>query len=407
MSNPTPEQTDITTDAVPTVPPTPQNIFTKDTQRESLTRNDRLKTLTTQVDQLFPGEKLAALRANITRSFSVPQFGPYHNEGMFMDKHLELILANIQDVKQGKFPDSVPQEARAMMQEVASGNERTLKMYALLHDISKADSLTIKYANGVAVEPTWDEWTATLTPEARNDPREFEDFCHVQGITGVSYFQKEKGNKHGEMGAQHLADLREDMGVPQTVLTAIKNHEVAYQFQKVSIKTYEKYFGDLNEEETKWVITASYIDTMGSIGEQGSPNLSNFIAMVDTVYNYKTIKQAKTAIETSPDTDPKKVEKAIDALRKQEVRITEDANTLIDRLKQECKFSTYDSTKLGASLDALVATNQIDGNTKDGILACLDHQTGRLNETALTAIRGKLGKVNQMIKEALIDAERK
>ncbi len=385
-------------------------IFRKDLEKERDSRRERLTRLGGEADALFPGEPLAELRTDIKdRSFNVPQFGPHHNEGMFMDTHLERILAAIQDIKTGRFPDAVPSDARGWMQEVVTGNERTLAMYTFLHDISKPDSLTIKYTDGHSVEPAWNEWVAMLPEGVNGDPVKLDAFCREQGITGISYFQKGKGAKHGSMGAERLAALREAIGIPQTVLTAINHHEVAYQFQNVAIKTYEKYFGDLSEEEIKWVVTASYIDTMGSLNEQGQPDLSNFRAMVDTVHNYRVIQQVKAALQPDGQVleglDPKKAEKAILSLINEKTRFAEDPASMEVRLKQECRFSVYDSAKLEASLGALVLTSQIDEGTKVAILALIDSTTGRLSEAGFSAIRGKLGKANRLVNEALSAAE--
>lgn len=385
-------------------------VFQKDLEKERDTRPERLARLSGEVDTLFPGEGLAELRTDIKgRSLNVPQFDPHHNEGMFMDTHLERILANIQDIKAGRFPEAVPSDARSWMQEVVTGNERTLAMYTFLHDISKPDSLTVKYADGRSIEPSWDEWVAMLPEGVNGDPVKLDAFCREQGIIGISYFQKEKEKQHGHMGAERLAALREAIGIPQTVLTAINHHEVAYQFQSVAIKTYEKYFGGLSEEEIKWVVTASYIDTMGSLNEQGQPDLSNFRAMVDTAHNYRVIQQVKDALQPKGQIleglDPKKVAKVIQSLINEKSRFSEDSDSMKEHLKKECRFSVYDPNKLEASLSALVLTGLIDDGTKVSILALIDPSTGRLDEAGFGPIRGKLGKANRLVTEALSAAE--
>lgn len=376
-------------------------------KQEAETQRERRERLSAKVEQLFPGEKLKGLRENIIeRSFNVPQWGEYHNEGMFMDTHLDTILQNIQDIADGKFPETVPAEVRGWMQEVVQGNQNTLEKYTFLHDISKADCLTIKYADGHVEEPTWDEWAARLPEGVQGNPEALKQFCESNGISAVSYFQKDKDRKHGGVGADELRPLQDVMEVPGTLLTAIDKHEVAYQFGGVNVGTYEKHFGTLSEEEKRWAVTASYVDTMASLRKDGKPDLSNFLNMVNTMHNAELVKQVGLALQAYTETntgvlDQRKVDQAVQALRGQKTVIAESLEAVFAKLQKECAWSVYDLGKLADNLEALVVSGQIPAETKQTLLECIDPSTGRLDEGKMSAVRKQLGKKNQVVTQAL------
>ena len=117
-------------------------------QEEKETQEERLAYLHQEVERLFSGEDLAPLRSSIERSFCVPQYGAYHNEGAFMDRHVHLALATLDDIKKGVFPAELPQAIRSIIGAVTAQHEEVLRRYVLLHDIAKFDCLRLCFEDG-------------------------------------------------------------------------------------------------------------------------------------------------------------------------------------------------------------------------------------------------------------------
>lgn len=249
------------------------------------TRNRRVDSLKAKVRELFPGEDRVELRETIERSFLTPQVGDYHNEGMFMDSHLDLILKQIEQIADGSFPDEVPGHVREAMKRAIARDRTAVEQYVFLHDIAKPDCMTLKKGE-VEQAVTWPEWTAILqaSPDGQaarqGDEAALKRFCQAQGITGVSYRQTTAAGdrQHGEIGVE---TIRATQAIDdEATLTAIGAHEVAFQFSRVSMPMYEKYFRSMPEPARDFALTASFVDTMASLRLNGKPNLENFLFLV-------------------------------------------------------------------------------------------------------------------------------
>ena len=272
-------------------------------QQEAESRGTRLEKLRGMVTELFTSSEQANLRKEIERSFHVPQWGAYHNEGMLMDRHFEEILRALEDVEGGKMPDSIPADERRAMQKIAERHHDALQRYVFLHDISKADLLRVEglpeagQKKGKAWEGTLEQWyeEQTISAETRTDPASLYARLASANLKGISYYnqgievedsgRKTESSKHGEHGKTKLEGLG-DVGVSPAVLEAIERHEVAYQFETVKVDTYRKYFESLNSDERDLALVASFVDTMGSWRKDGQPDLSNFLALLDSKHNY-------------------------------------------------------------------------------------------------------------------------
>jgi len=91
-------------------PDLPTEELNRRAEIERDSRHERVTRLRVMVDGLFPGEENLRLREKINASFDVPQYGDYHNEGIFMDTHLALILDNLQALRQGEVPDNISED---------------------------------------------------------------------------------------------------------------------------------------------------------------------------------------------------------------------------------------------------------------------------------------------------------
>ncbi|MFA5954569.1 MAG: hypothetical protein WC817_03490 [Patescibacteria group bacterium] len=228
----------------------------------------------------------------IQQSLEVPQRGAYHREGETMKSHLELVLRTLNDVAQGTFHSTLaPYETlREEMRRVVVTPEGSVSPdmvdYVFLHDIAKMDCLQLKLEgdkNGREV--SWEEWQRIAKAG-----KPF--MCDGKAVISIAYFhpsEKSMG-QHGNKAAYML----DGQGFSSTMLRAIAKHEVAYQFGKVSAKTYEEHFlkEGFSESEQLYALVASYIDTMGSIREDGNPDLGNFTNLVVSRANLAQLQQA-------------------------------------------------------------------------------------------------------------------
>lgn len=343
-------------------------------EKEDVLRPERLRRLREQVDHLFPGDELIGIRQEIYASFDVPQFGDFHNEGMFMDSHLDLIAQNIENIRQGKFDDTVPQEVREVLARAVAAYEKYLSKYVFLHDLSKKDCLTIKYLDGSSKEMTWSEWVESLPPDVQGSPSLFRAYCKNSGVKGISYFQDKKSKKHGAEAVKILEGKEESIGIPKEVLIAIDKHEVAYSFTKINPKTYRDHLGQLSGEARDLAIAASYVDTAATLGKNGMPDLSNFLFLIESRRNFEMIIAAEAELIKNPALDQKKVQKVIIGLFNSDRRIDESADTFLARLTKECRPTEYDLAVLNTGLDAMIAVGTLTSEEKADILDLASRQ---------------------------------
>lgn len=241
-------------------------------------------------------ERYPELAEKIKRSLETPQLGGHHNEGPKMDSHLSLILVTLESIKNGQFHESLEGEnIRDLMKSIAvkpnednSGQSvinNTLIDYTFFHDIAKPDCLAIKIeGEKKGVEITWEQWKEI---EKTGTPFQFEG----KPITSISYFHSSEGagGQHGNKAVEML----KNKGVSPEIIVAISKHEVAYQFGKINAATYEEHFvkPGFSEDQQKFILVASYIDTMASLGPNGKVDSGNFTNLVKSRDNFLLIKQ--------------------------------------------------------------------------------------------------------------------
>ncbi len=338
-------------------------------------RQARVERLRSMVSELFPGEESIGLRENIERSFSVPQVGDYHNEGAFMDSHLDMIVQNVESVGRGEFPENVPAPTREALTRAVRRNLDSVKKYVFLHDIAKADCLTIKFADEDRVV-SWDEWRGMLAASAHGqkaasgDEEALRAFCAESGITGVSYYQisGEGKRQHGKVGADELraSGAADD----EAMLAAIETHEVAYLFEKINAVTYEKYFGEMSDDVRDFALLASYADTMSSIRPDGKPDLSNFLALAASREKYESLAALFARLEGGKSLDKAKFDRAWANLRKSSDPLSEGVVVEAEaKIRAECRVVGYDMEKLRVATDSLVEAGTLTVDERDRLLA--------------------------------------
>lgn len=337
------------------------------------TRKMRVDRLSRKIAELFPGEESRELRENINRSLLVPQVGEFHNEGMFMDSHLDLILRNIESVDRGEFPEQISPAIREMLTRAVKRDTRSVEQYVFLHDIAKADCLTIKRGEEERAM-SWKEWVEFLQEDSdgervlQGDEASFGRFIERHGITGVSYWQKtpEGSRHHGSVGADELREAGFDRNGP--MLAAIEAHEVAYQFSRINVKTYENYFGEMSPEARDFALLASYVDTMASVRLDGKPDLTNFLALAGSREKFEAAAVLAERLGGAA-LDKQKFQRAWSALVGSPEPLTmETLSAVEERLKRECKIAGYDIEKLRLAIEPLITEGVLTEAEREQLL---------------------------------------
>lgn len=318
-------------------------------------------------------EKYPELSEKIKASLETPQLGEHHNEGSKMDSHLSLILKTLESIRDGQLHESLQDvDTQEVLKSIATiqDKENPEKMtvnpmlveYTFLHDIAKPDCLTLKIeGEKKGAEVTWDQWQKIA---AGGEPYQLEG----KAITSISYFHPSEGSmgQHGNKGAEML----KAKGVSPEIITAISKHEVAYQFAKINAATYEEHFvkPGFSDEQQKFILAASYIDTMASLGPDGKVDLGNFANLIKSRNNFLLIKQYIDKSTAFREND-------LTALKKQDKVLTgEDIEKIV--LREE----KYNLATFGEKLDALIAGGQISAEEKDQIISTVTSQPKELGK---------------------------
>lgn len=373
-------------------------------QHEAATRPDRLNFLNSQVDSLFEGPELEELREDIKISFNVPQWGDYHNEGVFMDTHLAAILASVDAIDAGQFHPDLPDHIQRRLSGVVAGRKQSIQKYVFTHDIVKRHKMVVKDADGERNEVSWEDWEASLPEGVQGNPVAMREYLKSQGIQSIGY------PKHGKPGAARVQEFGEHLDVPDVLLTAIRKHEVAFNFERINAKTFADYFGKLSEDEIAWVMTASYVDTMASYRDNGQPNLSAFMNMVHSEKVYKIHERLKADLysdgkkKPAEGLDKQKIKGYLESVMKTEGPIEHSYEEMLEHAREACKISVYDAAKFAASLDSFVTLAKLDAETAHTLKGAID-ENGHAQMRVMGPIFPKLGEAAQLVKEALKSAE--
>lgn len=358
-------------------------------------RAARVQRLRAKAEALFPGAAHAALRAQIERSFLVPQWGDYHHEGMFMDSHLAVILDQTTAIAECRFPAVVSASARAAMARAIERDRTAVERYVFLHDIAKADCLTVRFGDGADRAVRWTEWVAFLeeSPDGRaaleGDEAALRRVCEARGIRSIAYYQDLPGDRrrHGEVGA---AWLRKAGIEDETMLAAIAAHEVAYQFARIQPATYGTYFGTHSEAARDFALLASFVDTMASLRGDGRADLTNFAFLQSSRETYEVLRDLEARLAGAP-LDRARLARALAALRNDGQALSADAlGALEARLRAECGLPVYDLDALATSTRTMVEQGVLSPEERERVLDLAGTDPGAIGRTfgrRMTALR--------------------
>lgn len=337
---------------------------------------------------------------DVKRSLRVPQLSPHHREGPFMDEHLVLVLAALEQVARGEIDERVHEAARELMLEAVSvlGIE-TCQQYVLLHDLDKANCLTLTYENGRKVAISWDEWKGMF---AGQTGEELESFCQEEGIVQISYFQEtpDGTRKHGAVTAERLRG-RDD--IPSVVVDAIGEHEMCFTFGArggINIPLMEKLGEGKNRKSFGFMLAVNYADQMGSLKDNGEPDLSDFLLMVDSfvALGYLTALRDEFVIarRRGERFDDQAVEKALAVIRKDVNAFqSETVEQAFERIASQTRLPEVSEGQVLEALSPAIA----EGLPQEFVEAIVAEMT---TSGKLSSETGKrLGRFNRLVRPAL------
>ena len=326
-----------------------------------------------------------------------------HHEGPFMVSHLELVRQVLTDVANGKFHESVPAAVRAPMQQVAIEQANNALLYVLLHDIDKPNCLTLTYEEGQKVEVTWEEWLVLLDSSVTGHLVSLghgdllKQFCNLNGISQISYYQE--GRSHGKVAAERLSGRKD---IPEIIVKAIREHEIAFTFASrggINIPLFQDTFGTWTDPEINFALLVNYADQMGSLQENGFPNIEAFELLAKTWSAEKQFSSLKIRLGRER-LDKHKVERSLAVLRDStEAFQGETVEEALERIKSECAIPTYNEERLRAEMSSLVASGVLPIGHVDNLVAVL-LTTGQIPSD----LGKKLGKANKPVRDALTRA---
>ncbi len=374
---------------------------------ETASRPARLEQLSQKVDTLFSGAALTQLRADIKASFDTVQHGKYHHEGIFMDSHLSLILKSLDDARRGEISQAIPPSVREVLQATVRANYNEFVKYAFLHDLEKPGCMTVAFLGGSKRELQREEALSLVSPEGVKDCAKARREIEEKRIEKVSYFHSSTDRTHGRVAAERLAAMQEPLGVSESLLKAIELHEVAYLFDSPRAATFRRHFGALSADAQAWVMTASYIDLMGSLDSRGQPDLSPFLTLTLAMQNSEKISFLESErgeggrLHSGVDTS--KVGTHISQLLKGATPIEGTCEELLTRVVTLCKIRSYERCALTSALDTLVVSGLLEKGAADSrLLSAEGGATVVLHPDSLSNLRRSLAPdANKALSEAL------
>lgn len=378
--------------------------------QETATRVARISSLSSTVDELFPGDSLAQLRADIKDSFNTPQLGKYHNEGVFMDTHLDLIVNTINDIRKGNFNASVPAEIKEILSAVSRAHHEDLLRYTLLHDLEKPSCLTVTFDDGTQRELQKQEALNLVPEDMRSNCTAAMNALKALSIAKISYFHPSEQKQHGEAAVNKLRPNMEKLGISETILKAIELHEVAYQFDSPKAANFRKHFAKLSADEQAWALTACYIDLQSSLTEDGKPDISPFLTLVKAMQSSQIVSflesQRKDGGQLVDGIDPAKFDKFISKMLNDANPIELSAESALETCRNACRYPRYNGIQLRTGLDGLVQAGTINRETATLILSAASGDDLLIfDQNRLSEVRSKLGKSNAEVSRVLKGCE--
>ncbi len=338
-------------------------------------------TMTAQLPEEIQNAALASLRT--------PQRGPFHNEGAFMESHLQLMLEVLDDVWRQRFHPAVSLEAALAMHKALVDTTPAALMHVVLHDIDKPSCLTLVFVDDSKDERTGLEGLPLESEEA------WDAYCEEQGIVQVSYYHESTGRMHGKVAAERLRAL----GFDDLLVKGIETHEIAMAFGDrggVNIPLFEEHFGGMNEREIGYVLLVNYLDQMASLGPDGQPCLDDFVWLMKSWRGSRSLKQVKHWMATHDRLDQHKLNQILAKLRNdKDAFTTESFVDAYARILKEVVLPEVTADQVREALTPAIA----EGLSSELVEAIVSEMTSDGKVSSDTG--KKIGKFNKLVRPAL------
>jgi hypothetical protein len=229
----------------------------------------------------------------------VPQAGPYHKEGDYLESHLTLSLKVLSDLAHGSsYPYSDPMnKANLIIASTVSTKKAKLVndnivYYLMLHDIGKVDRLSILVEGSERKQQIdWESWCRYGKKQANGDFT-----FYGKKVTCISYFhpKEEVLASHGSHGAS-LIDNGELSKEARDIVQVIKMHESGFSFDRINAGQFDRIIQkhNLTEKQIKLFLTVTYIDAAASKQENGI-EMEKFHFLADSYLNLLDIQRFRS-----------------------------------------------------------------------------------------------------------------
>ena len=241
------------------------------------------------------------LVADIEKSLTSPQLGPYHKEGHTMLSHLQLMTSRLAEIQAGQEDPSIPLDLLAKFQNIAQ-NKQMWRQFIFLHDMEKPSCMRLTLTNETSdrdtqTDITWEQWEES---EKQGPPYQFLNPTTgtIEGVSATFFFHAGDGElpaiTHGPAAAIKLGEAHKHPGVIPDILPLIAFHEVAFNFDDgINAKIYAEKI-DTNSDlqgKVELLLFANYLDMSSCLRESGQPDLASFYNLLKSRQNYELIQQ--------------------------------------------------------------------------------------------------------------------
>ncbi len=296
-------------------------------EHEGVTRQERVKRLEKYIDELFPGEQHVSLRDQIRESFNVPQWGEYHNEGLFMDTHLDLTVQRIEAIcgdettSKNALEGTTLTMAAQIKRAVTSDREAVLR-YAFLHDLEKRNTLGFNGKDKKGKRETkavgWADWQKILAEHP--DPVSLRAYFQDLKIDSIGY------HEHGNKGA----DVSSSFGIDERIAKGIRFHELGFQKDVKTGKIRSR--GAVDVGDIDFIIAVNFLDQSSSLRTDGNGDTKAMLRVEQMLYNIGVI-QAVEILQQGTDLSKHDAEDIAKAVKGLEAR--SDVGDRLTEAKQE------------------------------------------------------------------------
>lgn len=239
-----------------------------------------------EAEQYIKDSYKETFRQQVKRMLETPQYNQNHHEGPQVKDHIKKIYEAYYDVSSNRKIDSESWGIHAnfcnylnnKLQDISEQDWQYLKIYGILHDLGKPDTLQLKFEDNsrrdIGLEEAKNIFNNNCPPYKQNG-------AVIQTLTN-----HHKNKTHGEVGAKLLKQIST---LPDKIIKPIKNHECVYDFNQINASLFEQYFGNWDEDTLNILFAGAFLDAAGSFNKNKEPDFSTLENMFLSMKNYEIL----------------------------------------------------------------------------------------------------------------------